>query len=297
MQNASFAREKQLPTELAAAGKFGGFKPENENTVRSPVAKPDRTLDGLLDAFVKFKMLSSFGDYRLDEAVKLVSRLPHSAEDVERFTIALPAYTECEDFVEKTGIFLSALINTSFGQRVVLHLRDLPELGCLGMENTRHIVIDGNAGHYCGKFMKKGSMTVKGNAGPSPGVDMEGGILTIEGNAGHSLGLNMINGKIIVYGDTDNHCGNGAQGGEIIVRGNTSTGCGANMCGASVLVQGNAGDSCGGFMIYGKIEVMGDCGKDCGEKMFGGTINIHGKIGSVSGSGMIFHNGELIVRK
>jgi formylmethanofuran dehydrogenase subunit C len=289
--------ESKNPALIAASGKFKGFGPESEKLVRAPIAKPDWMLDGLLDAFTKFRKANASGEYQLDEAVKLFSHLPCSAGDVERLTIALIAHTECDDFAEKAGVFLSALINNSMGQRYVLHLRDLPELGCIGMENTKHIVIDGNAGFYCGKSMKKGSITVMGDAGPSPGVYMEGGILTIEGNAGHSLGLDMKNGKIIVNGDADDHCGNGAQGGEILVRRNTSDLCGANMRGGSVIVEGNTRASCGGYMLWGKIEVMGDCGMDCGNKMTGGTIVVHGEIGSVATFGRIIHKGELIVDK
>jgi hypothetical protein len=262
------------------ANKFGRYKPEEEKAVRKVEVVEDETLKQLKAAWKAFAYEND-SQKAYENALTLVEPLKYSASDVKKFSIALAEFQNEDEFTDKTGLFLSALINKGDDSDYVVHTAHLPvPLHSIGHRNTKNITVKGDVGGLCGWLMQSGSIIVEGNAGFQCGLDMADGSITVLGDAGNALG-SIKGGRILVEGDAGNICGFGMKRGLITVKGDVGSECGRNMKG-------------------GRIAVNGDCGKECGCWMRRGSIRVNGGMLDISEHihhGRIYHRGELIIKK
>ncbi|MDD5171998.1 MAG: hypothetical protein PHF60_03090 [Candidatus ainarchaeum sp.] len=269
MAGALAKREIVVPNvpALAMAKGFTKYKPEEEKAVRKAEVEENETLRQLKAAWKAVEYARNqrrrIPDYSwqhcYEKASELAKQVDYSAEDVERFSIALAEFQGEEEFSEKAGLFLSALINNGKDSDYVIHTEHLGEgIHRIGWMNTKNII-------------------VKGDVSES-GRDMADGELIVRGNARNGLGVRMEGGRITVKGDSCGLAGYGMQGGAIIV-------------------EGNAADSVGLRMEGGTITVKGNAGKEIGQLMNGGEIHIEGKFKDVGNviHGKIFHKGVKII--
>ena len=154
------------------------------------------------------------------ESLKTTQALKPSARDIELFSIGLVKFQEIPDFNYISGIFLSALVNSSEDSDFSIRTKDLSRtLQFLGFKNTKNMVVHGSVGDHFGCDMVRGRVEVNGNAGHYFGVKMVGGSQILNGNViGGWLGDNMNAGNITVYGnirDLSEH----VLGGNIFQRG------------------------------------------------------------------------------
>ena len=185
-----------------------------------------------------------------------------NSADVEQFCISLE---RCDGkimpgFSAKTGLYLSALINLGSEKEYRLRTTNIKPPDLLGYHNIKRIIVDGDAGTFCGEEMEGGSISVEGNVDFGCGKAMRNGLITVNGDAGCGLGLDMIGGSILIDGDAD--------------------------C------------ECGWFMKGGRISIAGNAASYCGEGMLGGEIHVMGEIASISGSiksGRIYQGETLVV--
>jgi hypothetical protein len=155
-------------------------------------------------------------------AVKSISELEYNPEDVEELCAALDSSNEIPYVISgPAGIYISALVNHSQEDRIVLHLKDyqrtfhflgyrLPEGKTLVLQGTvgefvgadlagGRLVVEGPTGSWCGAGMMKGEILVTENAGQNTGDWMRGGEIRVEGEIG-SVGKTRFGGRIYRQG-------------------------------------------------------------------------------------------------
>jgi hypothetical protein len=209
--------EKRIPSSLSALGRFRGFKPESELSVREAKVETNPVLEKMK---IVWRVCDDFDpdnwDNGYDKMIKRIKKIRHSAKDIELFSLALAGYQDEKDFSDKAGFYLSALINTSKGREFVIHTAHLTEIvNFIGYRNKRTITVHGDTGWCVGDEMKSGTVIVDGDAGHNMGYGMRGGTITVKGNAGDAVGNYMRRGTIIVAGDTGGDIGEQMKGGEI----------------------------------------------------------------------------------
>ncbi len=258
---------KQIPLPIvAASGRFNGFRPEEEKTVRPPAQLiPNPRLGALFEAWEKigtFCMLGNFDD-GYSTIRRDIKHLRCSSGDIEAFSLRMTALQHQERFRTKAGLFLSALINNCTEKEITVHTSDLSRgIYLLGFRNSRNVTVDGDVGEYAGDSMLGGSMLIQGKA------DL-------------FLGHGMSGGRMIVRQDSNGKVGSSMRGGEIIAHGS---------------VQTDIGDD----MIGGRIHVIGDVLGRAGSLMEGGEILVDGGLGEIASDarkGRIFHNGIAVFDK
>ncbi|MDD5171993.1 MAG: hypothetical protein PHF60_03065 [Candidatus ainarchaeum sp.] len=210
--------ERSDSSALAMVKGFKGYGPEQEHAVRVPEVREDDVLKQLRQAWKEYAAGGRVQSKAERTKIALMfEKIDYSADDIENFSIALAEFQDAEDFSNKAGLFLSALMNNCKDSDFTIHTCHLAvPLHLLGHHNTKNITIDGDAGYYLGDTMDGGSITVKGNAGSWVGTGMTSGTITIEGNAGdcagaHASGPDIASGpKIFIKGDAGNDIGLGA---------------------------------------------------------------------------------------
>lgn len=276
---------------LAAAKRFGRFRPEEEKAARPSAAKNS----GVLDLFWEIWKLpfrdakngsSMFSEF-YQAACEAAKQVRYTAADVEFFSIALIERQDEFDFSSKAGLVISALINSGKDKSFMIHTRGLDAgIHSLGYHNTKDIVVKGDVGGDFAVCMEGGLAIVEGNAGNRCGAHMKGGRISVSGSAGSSLGVIMEGGEILVLGDCRID--------------NWAMGVGKFMKGGSIIVMGRA-ESVGHKMKGGRITISGDAGALPGDFMEGGEIHLNGGYGRISTiyirHGRIYHQGKLIVDK
>ena len=290
MQAAEAQRSMPAVPAMAVSKRFGRFKDEEEHAVRAPqrVAE-DQVLGQLKGAWMKFQWIGEHWDAMTGNmsGLEAVKGLTYTAKDVERFSIALAEFQGEEDFREKAGYFLSALINNCPDSDFVIHTKHLEKkIEYLGLHNTKNITIDGDAGNVLGREMIGGRITVKGSTRDWAGLFMKNGEIVIEGDSGNGLGREMKSGKITVERNASRNVGMLMVGGEIVIEGNGGEQVGFHMKGGKITVKGNATNLAGYGMESGEIVIDGDCGEDLGNEMEGGKITVKGNGGECVGLGM-----------
>lgn len=128
-----------------------------------------------------------------------------------------------------------------------------------GMSRGR-VVVQGDAGAYCGLGMGGGELEVSGSAGAFAASGMLGGKLRISGDAGDFLAAAL----------PGNH--QGMRGGVVVVGGNAGARAGDRMRRGVVLIEGDAGDYCASRMVAGTLGVWGKVGSFPGLAMRRGTL-------------------------
>src|SRR5208283_1236224 len=209
---------RNKPTRLAASSRFGPFKPESEQRIRSVLVQQDPKLEAMMAAWKSVEYSGQNSGECYGNCVTAVRNLDYSAKEVERFSLSIAEFQNEDGFGKKFGLFLSALVNTSQEDEFVIHTTNLDCIDFIGYRNEKEVIVKGNCDRGIGSEMKGGSIqvegnaeeigagmeygkiTVKGNAGGKIGWFMKGGEITVDGNAGE-VGRCMFNGSITVAGD------------------------------------------------------------------------------------------------
>jgi len=220
-------RPHEVHERLAASGRFGPFKPESEQAIRTQIVETNQAIEKMkrtweLQAWEWCDILVHYGAIHNEKTYgRILDSIKHrySAKDVEDFSIALSEFQGEMYFSTKAGLFLSALINSCKGDDFVVHTAHFAEpIKAFGYRNTSNITVEGDVGLYVGEDMGMGTIAVKGNADGNVGWYMRGGSVTVEGNA-NEVGHQMIGGRIIVNGNAGDDIGDGMTGGEIVING------------------------------------------------------------------------------
>ena len=215
-----------MPATLSASGRFGRFRPETEQLVRSPAISSDAELEALKSVWASisasaiypdnssYSPFSSSGVYRRLMEHSFTSRL------ISRFSLALADFQQESEFTDKAGYFLSALVAGSRDWRFAIHTSHLSYVpDNIGFFNEKMVEVRGDAGHFVGSDMVCGAVTVDGDCGIHAGADMSGGTLIIKGDSFFALGINMSGGTITIEGDAGSSIGNCMSGGTINLEG------------------------------------------------------------------------------
>jgi formylmethanofuran dehydrogenase subunit C len=277
--------QKTNISALAIGGKFSKFGPEEEKSSRKAEVKKTEAVRHMKAAWRAYKW-----DYggresgNFDNIVQIIKNLQYCAKDVEEFSIVLGGSQDEDKFLEKAGLFLSALINCGKDEEYLIHTKHLDILpNTIGYFNEKNITVNGDVGDYFGRWMEGGSITINGDAGDLVGLNMKGGHIAVNENAGRGVGLWMKGGSITVGGNAEKWVGWKMKSGSITVEGDAEDMVGLNMEGGSISVEGDAGDNVGEGMSGGSITVQGNAGFIVGWEMRGGTIIINGNVGYSAG--------------
>jgi glutamate synthase domain-containing protein 3 len=124
-------------------------------------------------------------------------------------------------------------------------------------------------------------ITIIGNAGDFFGALNDGPTLLLNGNAGRFCGDTMSSGNIIVEGSCADGVGANMQGGLIFVKGEAGSKVGCGMKDGAIIIDDDVKDDLGLFLMGGDIIITGSAGKNVGISMLGGNIFINDKIKSL----------------
>ena len=122
---------------------------------------------------------------------------PYTAKNIELFSLMLPKYIDKSEFSWKSGYYLSHIINNSKDNKFIIHTKNLTTpLDWLGYQNnSKELIIKGDARKWVGSHMKGGEINIYGNAGYGVGNSMEGGEINLNGDY-DSLALDIKGGNI-----------------------------------------------------------------------------------------------------
>ncbi|MCC6467994.1 MAG: formylmethanofuran dehydrogenase subunit C [Alphaproteobacteria bacterium] len=105
------------------------------------------------------------------------------------------------------------------------------------------LVVEGDAGLYAGRAMKKGLLHIKGSAGdffgsahPGTRRGMAGGVARVDRNVGDRAGEFLRRGIVLVGGDAGGYCGARATAGTIVVLGRAGAMAGWSLKRASLVL-------------------------------------------------------------
>jgi hypothetical protein len=238
--------EKSRISPIAeASGRFKGFKPESERTVREIDLKKDEKLEELIHAWKSLHHKDSFWggmfnkgklNYLAEDRFK---GLELSAVDVEGMSLALAMFQDEPNFPFRAATFLNALMFRCPERSFTLHTAQFSAgLQYLGWYNSKDIAIIGDVGNELGREMEGGSIIVHGNAGHQCGALMNGGKIEVFGNAGLRSGYKMTDGAMIIHGNAGNETGMLMEGGVLIVKGRAGFECGDCMLGGEIRLEG-----------------------------------------------------------
>jgi hypothetical protein len=138
----------------------------------------------------------------LPELAKEMARdLQYSPEDVENFTKGLSDLEAVKEF-HLLPYFLHGLVEMGDAERYVFRTSGLnAPLNSLGVYNTKHLTLIGDAGSRVGS-VNQGTIIIEGDAGDEAGAHNVGTII-IKGNAGRRVGNYMFKGLIHIHGDCE----------------------------------------------------------------------------------------------
>jgi hypothetical protein len=268
-------------------GAFGRYKEEQEKAVRRPMPAEDPVLRAFKRAWASLEFFPGALCKQVWQVGDLLSGVDYSAADVERFSIAMAALQDDEDFSHKAGIFLSGLINSGKDKDFRVFADHL-EYGIryLGALTSKNMVVHGGYHIELGYAKPGGFIRVIGYGGSSIGSGMKGGQIIVEGDCGQMVGCDMVGGTITVKGDVGDSAGIKMSESYPDAR-------------STIIVEGNAGKKAGMIMHGGVLRIGGDCGEKTGDAMRGGEIHISGELGGIGDVqfGKIYHKGQLIVEE
>ena len=237
---------------------LAGLGKQEERTVDKIKVEKNPVLEELVKIYAGWideKSLIWADAYQL--SVTKTKHLAYSSKDISGLCLRLKDHEQHDQF-ELSGVFLSGLINNCKNDEFLLMTDHLDkQIDCIGYENTKKIVVQGNTQNFTGNGMCGGSITVQGNTKNWTGWEMRGGSIIVTGNTGNDTGCNMHGGNIAVKGNTKNLTGYCMSGGSITVRGNTRNCTGWGMSDGSITIQGNTGQYTGSCMTGGIIKVSG----------------------------------------
>ncbi len=150
--------------------------------VRNPV------VDVLLERYKLWMEESSkleFLEQDYDFCSNLIKGMNYSAMDVRNFSVLFKVY-ENSDFFYWSGIFISALINTSKEKDFEIFTAHLSEeISHLGVHNKKNLTIMGDAGDFTGDNQERGRIIVKGSVGSNLGSHSKNGEIYVDGSIGN----------------------------------------------------------------------------------------------------------------
>ena len=137
-------------------------------------------------------------------AVNSIQEINYDQDDIEEFCAELDSSTKIPYMIMgPAGIYVSALINESQEDRIVLRLKDF--------QRSFHLI-----GY---RLPQQKTLVLQGNVGDFIGANLDGGCLVVEGDAGNWCGAGMEKGEILITGNTGKNTGEWMRGGEIRVEG------------------------------------------------------------------------------
>ena len=152
------------------------------------------------------------------EACEQLAAIQSGSKDVMAFSRKLKSHRHMEGIAAKAGLFISAMVATSAEQQFVISPNGLDKpLEYIGYENSKELVIIGDAGAHLGFRMTGGSIFVDGDAGTETGAHMTDGTIWVQGDAAERAGLFMRGGRIHIRGRAGKDLGHGRVGGTILV--------------------------------------------------------------------------------
>ena len=203
-----------LETTLKTLDLFGKLKPEKRVEIIKPKVKRNETLDLIVEKYkeglenyglyiegnLKIKISKGEFDYYYIAKSSALSKI--SSNNITEFSLLLGEHENKKHFEWFTGLYLSALINSSKDKDFKIFTNYLSKtIHEIGYKNTKNIDVNGNVGVAVGWYMKDGEITINRNAGAFVGWDMKDGEITINGNVGDEVGSGMKDGKIHLNGE------------------------------------------------------------------------------------------------
>lgn len=216
---------------------FLDFHPESYREKEAPVerlaqAKQD-IMGWIVEAYLKLvkgelknlawpvehnRVLKVYGD-----AVSNLRGLQYERYDIEAFCAELDSSDEFPYMIPgPAGLYISALVNHSYENRIRLRLQDYQRnfhfLG-YALPKRKTLILQGNAGDFCGAGLQGGRLVVEGAVGNWCGAGMLEGQIRVSKDAGLNTGEWMHGGEIRV-GGTIQSIGQARHGGRVLQSGN-----------------------------------------------------------------------------
>jgi len=150
------------------------------------------------------KRTLAFADTFYRHVFKDVQHIGYDVEDIEDLCALLGFSSKfSNNQLRPAGVYISALVNASRADRVILKLPLLQHpFHLLGfkMPTGKFLLFQGNAGDFTGAGLSGGFLQVEGSARNWCGIAMEQGEILITGDTGQKTGELMTGGKISVKG-------------------------------------------------------------------------------------------------
>nr|HID59373.1 hypothetical protein [Desulfobacterales bacterium] len=139
-----------------------------------------------------------------EAALKSIRDLHYDQDDIEEFCAELDSSHKIPYMISgPAGIYISALVNHSEEDRIVLRLQDYQRVF-----------------HFLGYRLPEGkTLVLQGDVGDFIGAGLSGGRLVVEGSTGNWCGAGMMRGEILVSEHAGQKTGEWMRGGEIHVDG------------------------------------------------------------------------------
>jgi formylmethanofuran dehydrogenase subunit C len=137
-------------------------------------------------------------------AVKSIRDISYDSDDIDELCAELDSSNKIPYMISgPAGIYISALVNHSQEDRVVLRLKDFQRTF-----------------HFLGYRLPEGkTLVLHGDVGDFIGAGLSGGRLVVEGSTGNWCGAGMMKGEIVVTEHTGQNTGEWMRGGEVHVDG------------------------------------------------------------------------------
>ncbi len=132
----------------------------------------------------------------------------------------------------------------------------------VGAMYDTEVDIKGHVGYYCAGMNQSAHIVVNGNAGPG-------------------LAENMMSGSVRVKGNASQYCGATSHGGLLVVEGDAAARCGISMKGSDIVIGGSIGHMSAFMAQSGRLVVCGDVGNDLGDSIYEARLYVLGNVASL----------------
>jgi hypothetical protein len=275
------------PSDSLALKRFGGYAPDVESR-RLEFSKTSSFIDKFLPIWSSVDLGHYDTEDRYNACMLRVRGIRATSEDLAALLVALTSLAEQKDFLDKTGFFISALMNCGKEPRYSLDLTMLQygPIPQLGFMNNKEIEIFGDVGDEAGALMRRGSLIIHGDAEDRIAWGLKGGDVHVFGNAEDFAGEAMSGGRLMIEEGAGNQLGHLLCGGIIHVEGDVFGAIADGMNGGKIIIDG-------------KIAARRRAGKDilvvrnC-DRMCDGEVHMNGNYVAPRGiaGGKVFHKGR-----
>ena len=141
---------------LFAVNRFGRYKTEDARPERKIILEETATTRRIIRAWEMYLSTDFFEPQRNPEIVSEVEKAGHDANDVRRFSLSLCGYQKDSHFPEKSGFFLSLLMNRCPDTSFIIETRHIEQrIDNLGFDNDGKIInVNGDVGDNAGLKMR-----------------------------------------------------------------------------------------------------------------------------------------------